>query len=124
MCSPICKPLSKHLLVKSNGVEALVHDVDPAVFGGEHEEGHEGVAQVVEVVLVVDPTIPVPAQLQALRLVLHGVRVRTLAVEKEALEELHAEDAENDEEGAADQDNVSNGLQRREQRLRRDSQCQ
>ena len=111
-------------MVKSNGVEALVHDVDPAVFGGEHEEGHEGVAQVVEVVLVVYPAIPVPAQLQALRLVLHGVRVRTLAVEKEALEELHAEDAKDDEEGAADQDDVSDGLQRREQRLRRVSHCQ
>lgn len=102
---------TKHLLVKSNGVEALVHDVDPAVLGGEHEEGHEGVAQVVEVVLLVYPAVPVPTQLQALRLVLHGGRVRTLAVEKEPLEELHTQDAEYDEEGAADQDNVSDGLQ-------------
>ena len=100
-----------HLLVKSNGVEALVHDVDPAVLGGEHEEGHEGVAQVVEVVLVVDPAIAIAAQLQALRLVRHVPRVRTLAVEKEPLEELHTQDAEDDEEGAADQDNVSDGLQ-------------
>ena len=111
-------------MVKSNGVEALVHDVDPAIFGGEHEEGHEGVAQVVEVVLLVYPAVPVPTQLQALRLVLHGGRVRTLAVEKESLEELHAEDAEDDEEGAADQDDVPDRLQRREQRLKRGSHRQ
>ena len=94
--------MAKHLLIKANGVEALVHYVDPAVLGGEHEEGHEGVAQVVEVVLVVDPAVPVAAQLEALRLVLHGVGVRPLAVEEEPLEELHAEDAEDDEECAAD----------------------
>ena len=110
--------VAKHLLIKANGVEALVHDVDPAVLGGEDEEGHEGVAQVVEVVLVVYPPVPVPTQFQALRFVLHRVRVRTLAVEEEPLEELHAEDAEDDEERTADQNDVSDGLQRGEQGLR------
>ena len=77
---------AKYLLVESDRVEPLVHDVDPAVLGGEHEEGHEGVAQVVEVVLVVDPAVPVAAQLEALRLVLHVAGVRPLAVEEEPLE--------------------------------------
>ena len=110
--------MAKHLLIKANGVEALVHYVDPAVLGGEDEEGHEGVAQVVEVVLVVYPPVPVPTQFQALRFVLHRVRVRTLAVEEEPLEELHAEDAKDDEERAADQNDVSDRLQRGEQCLR------
>jgi hypothetical protein len=49
----------------------LVHDGDPAVFGRQDEEGHEGLPQIVEVVLVVDPPVAFVAQLQALGSVLH-----------------------------------------------------
>ena len=45
-------------------------------------------AQVVKVVLVVDPTVAVAAQLQALSLVLHHLGVRALAVEKDTFEQL------------------------------------
>ena len=77
-----------YLLVDTDSVETLVHDVDPSVFGRENEERHERLAQVVKVVLVVDPAVAVAAQLQALSLVLDKVRVRTLAVKENALEQL------------------------------------
>lgn len=81
---------TNYLLIKADCVQPLIHDVHPAVLGGEHEEGHEGLAQVVEVVLVVDPAVAIGAEFQALRLVLHQLRVRALAVIKYAFEELQA----------------------------------
>ncbi len=73
-----------YLLVYSDGVEPLVHDVDPSVLGGQDEEGHERLAEVVEVVLVVDPLVAVGSQLQALSLVRHQFGIRTLAVVEDA----------------------------------------
>ena len=64
----------------------MVHDVHPAVLGGEHEEGHERRAEVVEVVLLVDPAVLLVLETLHLVgdvLVLH---VRTVAVEEQSFE--------------------------------------
>ena len=66
----------------------MVHDIHPAVFGGEDEESHESVEDVIKVVFLVDP--PVAWVLQTVRLagdVLLG-HVRAVAVEEKALEQL------------------------------------
>ena len=77
-----------YLLVEPYGVQALVHDVDPSVLGGEDEERHERLAQVVKVVLVVDPLVAVAGQLQALGLVGDEFGVGALTVVEDALEQL------------------------------------
>ena len=80
--------MAKHLLIKANGVEALVHYVDPAVLGGEDEQGHEGSAEVVKIVFLIYPAIVLV--LQTLRLVCDvlGHNVRSVTVEEKSLEEL------------------------------------
>ena len=35
----------------------MVHDVHPAILGGENKQGHESLAQVVKVVLLVYPSV-------------------------------------------------------------------
>ena len=35
----------------------MVHDIHPAVFGGEDEESHESVEDVVKVVFLIDPPV-------------------------------------------------------------------
>jgi len=64
----------------------LVHDRDPSVFGREDEEGHEGLAQVVEVVLVVHPAVAFVGHFQALSFVLDQVGVWSLAVKEDSFE--------------------------------------
>ena len=80
--------LCSHLLIEPHCVQPLIHDVHPSVLGGEDEERHECLAQVVKVVLVVDPAVAVAAQLQALSLVGDAVGVGALAVVEDALEQL------------------------------------
>ena len=75
-----------HLLVRADSIETLVHDGDPSVFRREDEEGHEGLAQVVKVVLVVDPPVAFVGQLQALSFVFDQVRVRAFAVKEDSFE--------------------------------------
>lgn len=36
------RPGHAHLLVHRDGVQSIVHNVHPAILGGQHEEGHEG----------------------------------------------------------------------------------
>ena len=76
------------LLVDPDSIQAVVHDVHPAIPVGEDEQGDEGPAQVVEVVFLVYPAIVFV--LQTLRLVGDILRhnVRPVAVEEKSLEEL------------------------------------
>lgn len=34
--------LCRYLLVNAHGVQPVVHDVHPAILGGEHKQGHQG----------------------------------------------------------------------------------
>ena len=78
--------LDTNLLINADSVQAVVHDVHPAVLGGQHEEGHERGAEVVEVVLLVDPAVLLV--LETLRLVgdVLVLHVRAVAVEKQSFE--------------------------------------
>ena len=44
-------------MVESNSIQPMVHDVHPAVFGGENEESHESIEDVVKIVFLVDPPV-------------------------------------------------------------------
>ena len=105
------------LLVDADSVQAMVHDVHPTVLGGEDEQGHEGSAEVVKIVFLIYPAIVLV--LQTLRLVgdVLGHNVRPVTVEEKSFEELNPEDAEYDEECAADEDNVSDWFEGREESL-------
>ena len=46
-----------YLSVHGDGVQSVVHDVDPAVLAGQDEETHESLAQVVEIVSLVPPAV-------------------------------------------------------------------
>ena len=96
------------LLVQSHGVQTMVHDVHPAVLGGEDKERHERLSKIVEVVLLVDP--PVLSVVQAVPLVRDVLQFnfRAFTVEEEALEQLNSQDAEYDKEGATDENDVAN----------------
>ena len=95
------------LLVQSHGVQTMVHDVHPAVLGGEDKERHERLSKIVEVVLLVDP--PVLSVVQAVPLVRDVLQFnfRAFTVEEEALEQLNSQDTEYDKEGATDENNVA-----------------
>ena len=76
------------LKIRTDGIKSVVHDIHPAVLGGEDKQGHESVEDVIKVVFLVDP--PVAWVLQTVRLagdVLLG-HVRAVAVEEKALEQL------------------------------------
>ena len=75
-----------HLLVHSDGIQPGVHDVHPAVLGREHEQGHQRRAQVVEVVLAVDPHVAWPAE--TLGLVGDAHQIVAVTVVERALEQL------------------------------------
>ena len=49
--------ITSDLLVDAHSVEAVVHDVHPAVLGGEHKQRHQGVENVVKIIFLIDPTI-------------------------------------------------------------------
>lgn len=56
--SVIREPLHKaNLFINTRSIQSMIHDVHPAIFGGEHKEGHQRLAQVVKVVLLVYPTV-------------------------------------------------------------------
>ncbi len=100
-----------NLLIDTYGIETRVHDVNPAVFGRKDKERHEGLPQVVKVVFAVDPDVT-RVCVQAIGAVLDVADVRTVAVVEAAFEQLYAQDAENDEKGTTNQDNVADGFQR------------
>ena len=77
-----------YLLIDSHGIESLVHDINPPIFGRKHEERHESLAQIIEIVLVVHPSVAVGRQLQALGFVGHVLGIRPLAIVENALEQL------------------------------------
>ena len=104
-----------YLLIDPDGIEARIHDVHPAVARRKNKERHEGLAEIVEVVLPVEPDVALICE--AVGLVAHVLDVRPVAVIERALEQLHAEDAEDNEERAANEDNVADRPQRREKRL-------
>ena len=62
----------------------------------------------VKVVALVDPLV---ALVEAVLAGAHLAQVLPLAVVELALEELHAKNAENDEKGTADKDNIANLFQ-------------
>jgi len=99
------------LLVNADGIETGVHDVHPAVAGAQDEQGHQGLAQIIEVVLAVRPHVA--RYTAALIRIADALDILALAVVEGALEQLDAQDAEDDEEGAADQDDVADGTQGR-----------
>jgi len=82
--------------------------VDLPVLARQDEQRHERLPQIVEVIAVVDP--PVPRVHGAVGTSGDIIELGTDAVEHHPLEELNAQDAEDDEEGAADQHNVTDGL--------------
>ena len=49
--------ITSDLLVDAHSVEAVVHDVHPAVLGGEHKQRHQGVENVVKIIFLIDPAI-------------------------------------------------------------------
>ena len=66
----------------------MVHDVDPAVLGGQHEQGHESSAQIIEVVLLVYPAIVLVLETLGLVSDVERHHVRPVTVEEESFEEL------------------------------------
>ena len=76
------------LKIRTDGIKSVVHDIHPAVLGGEDEQGHESPAEVIKVVLLIDPAIVLV--LQALHLVgdVLGHHVGPVTVEEESLEQL------------------------------------
>ena len=77
-----------HLLVRPYSIKALIHYGNPTIFWGQNKERHQSLAQIVKVVFVIDPSIAFLAQFQTLSFVFDHVWIRTLAVEKNSLEEL------------------------------------
>lgn len=75
-----------YLLVHSHGVQSRVHDVHPPVSGRQHEQRHQRFAQVVEIVLLVDPRVFLVGQ--TLLFIAHVLDVGTLAVKERPFEEL------------------------------------
>ena len=51
------KHYTSDLLVDAHSVEAVVHDVHPAVLGGQHKQRHQRVENVVKIVFLIDPAI-------------------------------------------------------------------
>ena len=76
------------LLVDADRIQAVVHDVHPTILGGEDEQGHEGSAEIVKIIFLIQPAIVFV--LQTLQLVgdVLGHNVRAVTVEEKSLEEL------------------------------------
>lgn len=74
-------------MIHSNGIQPGVHDVDPAVFGGEDEEGHESLPEVVKVVGPIDPDVP-GIRIEAISPIPNVPDVGALAVIEAPLEQL------------------------------------
>ena len=66
----------------------MVHDVDPAVLGGQHEEGHESSAEIIEVVLLVYPAVVLVLETLGLVGDVESHHVRPVTVEEESFEQL------------------------------------
>ena len=80
--------LDTNLLINADSVQAVVHDVDPAVLGGQHEEGHESSAEIIEVVLLVDPAVVLVLQTLGLVGDVERHHVWPITVEEESFEQL------------------------------------
>lgn len=106
---------NQDLLIDPNRVQTGVHDVDPTVTRGQHEKRHQSLAKIIKVVLPVEPHVPLVRE--TVSFVSYILYVRTIAIEKSTLEQLDSEDPEYDEKGTTDENNVSNGSQRRKQGL-------
>ena len=76
------------LLVDADSIQSVVHDVHPAVLGGEDEEGHEGSAEIVKIVFLIYPAIVLV--LKALGLIgnVLSYNVGAVTVEEKSFEEL------------------------------------
>ena len=79
---------STDLLVDADSIQPVVHDVHPAVLGGEDEQGHEGSAEIVEIVFLVQPAIVLVLKTLGLVGDVLGNNVRTVTVEEKSFEEL------------------------------------
>lgn len=54
--SPLVEILLR-LLVNPDSVQSVIHDVHPAVLGGENKQRHEGIENVVKIVFLIDPSV-------------------------------------------------------------------
>ena len=80
-----------HLFVKSHSVQTMVHDVHPAVFRGEDEEGHQGVEDVVKVVLLVDPPVSRILQTGSFVWDILALHILPVTIEEKSFEQLKRE---------------------------------
>ena len=92
-------------MIDAHSVQPRVHDVHPSVSRRQHEQRHQRFAEIVEIVLPVQPDVPFVRQ--AVRLVAHAFNIRPLAIIKGTLEELHAQDTEDYEKSTAYQNDVA-----------------
>ena len=82
----------------------MVHDINPAILGRQDEERHQSLAEIVEVVLVVDPAVAVGTQLQALGFVRDVLGVGAVAVKKYPFEKLFKAKERKDEKAYLDRE--------------------
>ena len=66
----------------------MIHDVNPTILGGEDEQSHESVEDVVKVVLLVAPLVLWVLQTVGLLCDVLTVNPRTVAIEEKSFEKL------------------------------------
>ena len=76
------------LLVDADRIQTVVHDVHPTILGGEDEQGHEGSAEIVKIVLLVQPAVVFVLETLLLVGDVHGYHVWAIAVEEQSFKEL------------------------------------
>lgn len=98
--------VDNRLLVYTDCVQTSVHNVHPAIAGTQHKQRHQCFAQVIEIVLSIDPSVT--RYTETLAFVAHILDVLSLAVEEGALEQLHSQYTEDDKERATDENDIAN----------------
>ena len=75
-------------MVDADSIQSVVHDVHPAILGGEDEQGHEGSAKIVKIVFLIYPAIVLVLQTLSLVGNVLSYNVGAVAVEEKSFEEL------------------------------------
>lgn len=96
------------LHINPNSINALVHDRNPSVFAGEHKQRHESLSQIIKVVAVVDPFVS--AVFQAICFGGYIADFWSNTVIHHSFEQLNAKDSKDNEEGATNQNDVTDGF--------------
>lgn len=102
--------IHNRLLIDTDRIQTGVHNVHPAVTRRQHKQRHQRFAQIVKIVLSIDPHIS--GRVQTVRLIFDLFDVDAFTVEKCPFEQLHAQYTEYDKERTTDQNNVADGSQR------------